>query len=72
MAKGKPVLQTKETQLPANAPTAPIGPGPDAGKVQVIPGNIPVLTIQLLAQLNANMVELGKKLDELIGIAKNG
>ena len=70
MAKGKPVLQTKETQLPPA--TAPTGAGSDSNKVQVIQGNIPVLTIQILAQINSNLVEVGKKLDELINIAKNG
>lgn len=65
--KGKPVLQTRENQLPpANAPT----PGPDAGKVQVIQGNIPVLTVQILAQINSNIIELGKKLDAVIEAAK--
>ena len=66
MAKGKPVLQTKETQLPPAAGAA------EPGKVQVIQGNIPVLTIQILAQINSNLVEVGKKLDELVNIAKNG
>jgi hypothetical protein len=64
MNKGKPVLQTKENQLPPQAE-----PAPD-GKVQVIQGNIPVLTIQLLAQINANIIALGKKLDAVIEAAK--
>jgi hypothetical protein len=65
--KGKPVLQTRETQLPPAQPAQPAD-----GQVQVIQGNIPVLTIQLLAQVNRNLVEVVKRLDELIGIAKNG
>jgi hypothetical protein len=65
--KGKPVLQTRENQLPP-ASAAPVQP--DAGKVQVIQGNIPVLTVQILAQINANIIELGKKLDAVIQAAK--
>ena len=62
--KGKPVLQTKETQLPAPQAEAP------KNQVQIIQGNTSVLTIQLLAQVNRNLVEVVKRLDELIGIAK--
>jgi hypothetical protein len=68
--KGKPVLQTKETQL-GSGMAAP-SPVQEPGKVQVIQGNIPVLTIQILAQINANIIELGKKLDAVIQAAKEG
>ena len=64
--KGKPVLQTKETQLPAPQAEAP------KNQVQIIQGNTSVLTIQLLAQINTNIIELGKKLDAVIQEAKNG
>lgn len=72
MAKGKPVLQTRETHLPPNrvAGQAPVQPTDNQGKVQVIQGNIPVLTIQILAQINQNIIELGKKLDAVIEAAK--
>lgn len=39
-------------------------------RVQIVQGNTPVLTIQLLASINKNIIELGKKLDVLTGIAK--
>jgi len=65
MAKGKPVLQTKEVIMPP-------AEAPKNDKVQIIPGNTSILTIQLLAQVNRNLVEVTKRLDELIGIAKNG
>jgi len=70
MAKGKPVNQTKETML-GSGMAAP-APQPADDKVQIIQGNTSILTIQLLAQVNRNLVEVTKRLDELIGIAKNG
>ena len=44
---------------------------PSSGMVQIVQGNTPVLTIQVLAQINKNIVELAKKMDELINIAKS-
>lgn len=49
-----------------------LGPQVPPGRVEIIQGNIPVLTIQLLAKINENIVELGKKLDAVIEEAKNG
>jgi hypothetical protein len=39
-------------------------------RVQVNPGNTSVLTVQLLAAINRNLVELNKKLDVVIEAAK--
>ena len=64
MAKGKLINQTKEAMIPP-----PEAPKDD--KVQIIQGNTSILTIQLLAQVNRNLVEVTKRLDELIGIAKS-
>ena len=64
MAKGKLINQTKEAMIPPEAPKD--------DKVQIIQGNTSILTIQLLAQVNRNLVDVVKRLDELIGIAKNG
>lgn len=67
MTKGKLINQTKEAMIPPAQPEAP-----KDDKVQIIQGNTSILTIQLLAQVNRNLVEVTKRLDELIGIAKNG
>lgn len=66
MTKGKLINQTKEAMIP------PAQEAPKDDKVQIIQGNTSILTIQLLAQVNRNLVEVTKRLDELIGIAKNG
>ena len=70
MAKGKgiPVNQTKETMIP---PAQSEAPKSDDNRIQIIQGNTPVITIQLLAQINKNIIELGKKLDAVIEAAKN-
>lgn len=68
MAKGKQVFQTQGGTIP---PAQPEAPKPN-DKVEIIQGNTSILTIQLLAQVNRNLVEMVKRLDELIGIAKNG
>jgi hypothetical protein len=60
------INQTKgEVLKPAQQVTPPPTTAAPS-KVEVIQGNIPVLTVQLLAQINTNLVELGKKLDRLI------
>jgi len=66
MTKGKEINQTKEAMIP------PAQEAPKDDKVQIIQGNTSILTIQLLAQVNRNLVDVVKRLDELIGIAKNG
>jgi hypothetical protein len=66
MAKGKQVYQTQGGTVPPQEAPKP------ADKVEIIQGNTPILTIQLLAQVNRNLVEVVKRLDDLIGIAKNG
>jgi len=66
MAKDKSVSQTKETVL---SPTEPSAPAEKPNQVQIIQGNTSVLTIQLLAQINTNIVEVGKKLDALLELA---
>mgnify|MGYP001431396895 CR=1 FL=1 len=69
MTKGKPVLQTKEAMIPPAVNPPLETPRPD--KVEIIQGNTSILTIQLLAQVNRNLVDVVKRLDELIGIAKS-
>lgn len=54
MAKGRPVLKTEETHLGPAAASAPQTP---PGMIQVNPGNVPIVTVQILNDIN---VKLGK------------
>jgi hypothetical protein len=54
--KSKPVSKTMETDL------APVPTAPASDKIQVVSGNVPIVTVQLLADINA---KLGKILEFL-------
>ena len=62
MAEGKEIRQTVDLPVGAAQPVIP------PGQIQVSQGNVPIVTVQLLNEINIKLGRVNERLADIIGL----